>query len=607
MLLADLRGRPYAPVADRHLTSFSENMAATYRGVHKVADMSSARELLSDEFDAYMGEVGENSPPHPIRDRYAKLYTDALGKLKEEDWREAQNIYAQWEHGIGDDFRESVFWDSLPDGAEKLGPEGIRARLPERARREEAEWNEVRRRSIGFSGGLGALTGEMGAFLANPVMLGMTAMTLPVGVGAATLSRLGAIAVMARGAGYVGGTEAAIEAVRQTGIWGQREQLELENSWEQAASSVAIAGAFGGILGGGAAGVGKLLQRTRTARGEPPVAPDAAPAPEVPPVRADDPTPVARQVEPEPMIDPSARPPLPADVEVPPILYGPRNFLAGQDGLPRAEFFREDGRRRLMAEAEERIGRIELVGLEEAEEATALLKESLQQERGEVQRALIEDVADLPPNQRRIFTRSVSSFFDEVEAKIDSAIADRRGSAEAGRRLDEDPVVRSVSEEEAEEIAAETILEGDVTLARMLDELDEMLEGVGRLADEVSDAPVEEVGQPPVAVREVEEAPEPRAEEVEEEIQVVEREAEEVADAPVEVEREIPDSGGREWTESDKELRAYRQSLEEQLARQEDDGMADEIRAQLADIDGYGEFMDEVQLCLGRKPAGEGE
>ena len=447
MLLADLRSGPYAPVADRPLTSFSENVAATYRGVKKTADMFSARDLLEDEYDSFI-EGLDDGLPHPMREKNAPLYRKALADLKEAgDRRTYMDVAAQWDSGGGQEFRERVFWDSVPAGSQRPGLEGIRKRLPARAREEEAEWQEVRRRSVGFSGGLGALVGETGAFFTNPVAAGLTALTLPLGVGGAALSRIGTMAVMARSAGIGTGIEAGIEAVQQPGIWRQREQLELENSWWQAASSVALAGAFGGILGGGAAGVSKLLQRSRAARearAAPPRAQDAPP----PEVEAASPAP------------PPASP-----------------LLAGADGLPRAEFYKDGGRDRLLAGAWKRIERMESMGGKEAEEFAASMKEAIQAERVAMQDALRLNTADLAPNQQQIFTRSVDGFFDEVEGEIDAAL--KRG--EGRENVVPEPVVQRLPEKEAEEIAAETVLAGDVTLAERMN--------VARVGEDVAGLP----------------------------------------------------------------------------------------------------------------------
>ena len=623
MLLADLRSRPYAPVADRPLTGFSENAAATYRGVKKTADMFSARELLEDEYDSFIESLGEGGLSHPMRDKNAPLYRKALADLKEAgDRRAYMDVAAQWDSGGGQEFRERVFWDSVPAGSQRLGPEGIRKRLPARAREEEAGWQEVRRRSVGFSGGLGALVGETGAFFANPVTAGLTALTLPVGVGGAALSRLGAMAVMARGAGLVGGAEAGIEAVRQGGIWGQREQLELENSWAQAASSVALAGAFGGILGGGAAGVSKLLQRSRAARearAAPPRAQDAPP----PEVEAASPAP------------PPASP-----------------LLAGADGLPRAEFYKDGGRDRLLAGAWKRIERMESMGGKEAEEFAASMKEAIQAERVAMQDALRLNTADLAPNQQQIFTRSVDGFFDEVEGEIDAAL--KRG--EGLENVVPEPVVQRLPEKEAEEIAAETVLEGDVTLAERLDVLRVADDAGGSGGSPVrpsqgSRAPTEGGEAAPETVeaavgRAVVDGETPSAELeqggpgdleaavrslVEDEragvndleaVDQYDRWANSVSDddltaeigalddvpeTPVETPHVVSDAGGQEWWKADDELLAQRMDLEERLATLEDDALADEIRVQLDEMDGYGEFMDEVKLCLGRTPAGDGE
>ena len=630
MLLADLRSRPYAPVADRPLTGFSENAAATYRGVKKTADMFSARELLEDEYDSFIESLGEGGLSHPMRDKNAPLYRKALADLKEAgDRRAYMDVAAQWDSGGGQEFRERVFWDSVPAGSQRLGPEGIRKRLPARAREEEAGWQEVRRRSVGFSGGLGALVGETGAFFANPVTAGLTALTLPVGVGGAALSRLGAMAVMARGAGLVGGAEAGIEAVRQGGIWGQREQLELENSWAQAASSVALAGAFGGILGGGAAGVSKLLQRSRAARearAAPPRAQDAPP----PEVEAASPAP------------PPASP-----------------LLAGADGLPRAEFYKDGGRDRLLAGAWKRIERMESMGGKEAEEFAASMKEAIQAERVAMQDALRLNTADLAPNQQQIFTRSVDGFFDEVEGEIDAAL--KRG--EGLENVVPEPVVQRLPEKEAEEIAAETVLAGDVTLAERMNvaRVGEDVAGlppqgtrapgasgaqlgrdlgraeVGESAPETVEAAVGRAvvdGETPsaaleqggpgdleAAVRSLVEDERAGVNDLEA-VDQYDRWANSVSDddltaeigalddvpeTPVETPHVVSDAGGQEWWKADDELLAQRTDLEERLATLEDDALADEIRVQLDEMDGYGEFMDEVKLCLGRTPAGDGE
>ena len=641
MLLADLRSRPYAPVADRPLTGFSENAAATYRGVKKTADMFSARELLEDEYDSFIESLGEGGLSHPMRDKNAPLYRKALADLKEAgDRRAYMDVAAQWDSGGGQEFRERVFWDSVPAGSQRLGPEGIRKRLPARAREEEAGWQEVRRRSVGFSGGLGALVGETGAFFANPVTAGLTALTLPVGVGGAALSRLGAMAVMARGAGLVGGAEAGIEAVRQGGIWGQREQLELENSWAQAASSVALAGAFGGILGGGAAGVSKLLQRSRAARearAAPPRVQDA------PPPEVDVPEPTVREAE-----EIAAETVLAGDVTLAERLNVAR---VGEDvaGLPPqgsrapgasgAQLGRTEVGESVPETVEAAVGRAVVDG----ETPSAALEQGGPGDLEAAVRSLVEDGRAGVVTARN-FAKRLEIDPDELAPVLDK-VAGEMGLL-AGKRAGswlrpEVPKPPRRPQDIIDFLAGEGGIKDSGGELAAMDLSGKFVPGAGKLVrtrgggrslDYARERVVEEGflpegatvndlldalgetdrGRPLYRDADLEAADQYDRwansipdDDLASEIGALD----DVPETPVETPHVVSDAGGQEWWKADDELLAQRTDLEERLAIMEegDAEFARQVRDELDEMDGYGEFMDEVKLCLGRTPAGDGE